>query len=114
MNLVALSWLDFIILILASFRLTHLIVFDEITSFIRAPFLTVTVEPDNNGEFIRTNVIKGTGWRYWIGLLLSCYWCIGIWSALLIVSLYWMVPALYPLLLILAVAGAAAIIESKL
>ncbi|MDQ7862784.1 DUF1360 domain-containing protein [Peribacillus frigoritolerans] len=36
--------LIFFILILATFRLTHLIVFDEITSFIRKPFLTATIQ----------------------------------------------------------------------
>ncbi len=35
-----LTWMAFIMLILASYRLTHLIVFDKITEFIRKPFLT--------------------------------------------------------------------------
>ncbi len=33
------SWLTFTMLILASYRLTHLIVFDKITEFIRKPFM---------------------------------------------------------------------------
>jgi CRISPR/Cas system CSM-associated protein Csm4 (group 5 of RAMP superfamily) len=46
----AIKWLDFIILILATFRLTHLIVFDEITSFIRKPFLTATIKENASGQ----------------------------------------------------------------
>ncbi|PTX60328.1 uncharacterized protein DUF1360 [Melghirimyces profundicolus] len=107
------SWLQLTILILASFRLTHLIVFDEITSFLRDPFLTVTYEPDESGQEVRKIEIKGEGWRYWAGSLLSCHWCMGIWSSLLLVALHLWVPASFPLLLALAVAGAAAFIESR-
>jgi hypothetical protein len=108
------SWLHFVILALASFRLTHLLVFDEITSFIRNPFLAVTYEEDASGQVMRQIEIKGTGLRYWIGSLLSCYWCTGIWSSLLLVILYWLVPAVFPLLIVLAVAGIAAVIETKI
>lgn len=108
------SWFDLVVLVLASFRLTHLIVFDEITSFIRDPFLSLTYEPDDSGQLVRKIDIKGSGWRYWVGVLLSCHWCTGIWSTLVIVALYLWVPASFPLHLVLAVAGAAAVIESKL
>lgn len=100
-----LGWFDLVILILASFRLTHLIVFDSITEFIRKPFL------DESGQEI---IIKGTGIRHFMGKLLSCYWCTGIWSSILVVLLYVYVPVTYPVFLILAVAGAAAFIESKI
>ncbi len=107
------SWMHFFILALASYRLTHLIVFDEIVSFIRSPFLNVSYEQDHNGQVIRHVEIKGTGVRYWIGSLLSCYWCVGLWSSITIVLLYMFFPVLFPLWLILAIAGAAAIIETK-
>lgn len=107
------SWLHLVVLTLASYRLTHLIVFDEIVSFIRDPFLTISYEQDDNGQVIRQVEVKGTGLRHWIGMLLSCYWCVGLWSSLGIVLLYWFFPVLFPLWLILAIAGAAAIIETK-
>lgn len=109
-----LSWIHLVILVLASFRLTHFIVFDEIASFIRAPFLTTTYEEDANGQMIQQIETKGTGLRRWIGKLLSCYWCVGIWSSILVVVLYWFFPASFIFLLILAVAGAAAVIETKI
>jgi hypothetical protein len=108
------SWIHLTILVLASFRLTHLIVFDEITSFIRDPFLSVTYEPDASGQLVRHIEIKGSGLRHWIGLLLSCHWCVGIWSSLAVLLIDLYLPSAFPLLVILAVAGAAAIIESKL
>lgn len=109
-----LSWFSLVILILASFRFTHLIVFDEITSFIRDPFLSITYEPDQSGQIVRKVNIKGTGLRHWIGMLLSCHWCVGIWSSVAIVAVYALLPWSYPVLLVLAVSGAAAVIESKL
>lgn len=108
------SWIHLVILTLASFRLTHLIVFDEITSFIRKPFLAVSFEPDESGQIVRKVDIKGTGLRHQIGLLLSCHWCVGIWSSVAIVALYTSYPITFPLFVILAIAGAAAVIESKL
>jgi hypothetical protein len=111
--LLELSWIHLVILVLASFRLTHLIVFDEITSFIRAPFITITQEEDKDGQIVQQIEIKGTGLRRWVGKLLSCYWCVGIWSSTLIIALYCWVPASFVFLVILAVAGAAAVIESK-
>lgn len=108
------SWLHFIVLILASFRLTHLIVFDEITSFIRDPFVKVIYEQDETGQVVRKIKLEGTGWQHWMGLFLSCHWCVGIWSSLFLVWLYIWFPITFPLHLILAVAGAASFIESKL
>lgn len=108
------TWIHLFILVLASFRLTHLIVFDEVTSFLRKPFLTVTYESDESGQIVRQVDIKGTGLRYWIGLLLSCHWCVGIWSSVIIVALYLYVPVIFPILVVLAIAGAAAVIESRM
>ncbi|HZG79298.1 MAG TPA: DUF1360 domain-containing protein [Brevibacillus sp.] len=108
------SFLDLLILVLASFRLTHLIVFDEITAFIRKPFLSVSYDPDVSGQLVRNVEYKGTGLRRWIGSLLACHWCVGVWVAAVILLLYTYVPITYPLLLVLAIAGAAAVIETKM
>ncbi|MFO7264206.1 MAG: DUF1360 domain-containing protein [Bacillota bacterium] len=109
-----LTWLELVVLVLASFRLTRLIVYDEITAFLRDPFFTVTYEDDGTGRVVRHVHLKGTGLRQWLGTLLSCHWCVGIWSSALVVALHWLVPATFPLLCVLAVAGAAAFLETKL
>lgn len=107
-------WMDFVILVLASFRLTRLFVFDEITAALREPFLRLVKEKDETGRAVHRVEVKGTGWRRWVGRLLSCYWCVGIWSSLFLLFLYYGVPASAPLLLLLAVAGAASILETRL
>lgn len=43
-----LTWMSFIMIILASYRLIHLIVFDKITEFIRKPFLKENKTQSNN------------------------------------------------------------------
>ena len=111
--MLVIEWLDFFILILATFRLTHLIVFDEITSFIRKPFLTATIQENASGQLEEIIEIKGSGLRHFIGSLLSCYWCVGFWCSLITVLTYYYFPAAFPILLVFAVAGAAAFIESK-
>lgn len=108
------NWMDFIIIILASFRLTRLIVFDDITAFIRKPFITISTIENSSGDLEPTIEIKGTGLRHFIGSLLSCYWCSGLWCSLIVVLIYFYLPITFPIFLILAVAGAAAIIETKM
>lgn len=48
-----------------------------------------------------------------VGYLLTCYWCVGIWSAILLGLLYILIPhiAMY-IIFILAIAGGQAILET--
>ncbi|AOV07859.1 DUF1360 domain-containing protein [Sporosarcina ureilytica] len=110
----SINWIDFFILTFASFRITHFIVFDEITAFIRRPFMSEVFKEDPSGNTEKYIEIKGSGLRSWIGKLLSCYWCTGFWSALGVVLAYIYLPFAFPILLVFAVAGAAAILESKI
>lgn len=106
------SWLDFCLLVFASFRLTRLIVYDTITEFIRAPFHETVVETLEDGSTETYIEIKGTGIKYWIGELLSCHWCTGIWCTAAIYAAYEFYPDLsMPFITILAVAGLASIIQ---
>jgi hypothetical protein len=97
-----------LIISLASFRLTRLIVFDKITEFIRSPFFDEVMEDDE--IFL---VAKPTGIKKWVGEMLSCYWCTGIWvSAFLVVGQMFFLPLFKPLTLILAIAAIASVIET--
>ncbi|MBM7702539.1 DUF1360 domain-containing protein [Metabacillus iocasae] len=107
------TWLYLILFVLATFRLTRLIVFDKITWFIRQPFHEVVEESKEDGSVETYLHIKGKGLRKWIGELLSCYWCTGMWCALALYFSYLAIPHLaFPLISILAIAGLAGIIES--
>ncbi|WP_010530165.1 DUF1360 domain-containing protein [Lentibacillus jeotgali] len=98
------TWIDFVLLILASYRLTHLIVFDKITEFIRKPFLTKKKISESETKTVpKSN----------IGYLLTCYWCAGVWSAILLGLTYLWIPEITQyLIFILAIAGGQAILES--
>ncbi|AST90656.1 MULTISPECIES: DUF1360 domain-containing protein [Sutcliffiella] len=104
-----------LLLALASFRLTRLIVFDRITSFLRKPFLDQVEELNEKGEVEEYIIIKGKGISAWFGELLSCYWCTGIWVSTLLYVLLIMFPIVgEPVLFILGVAGLAGILEAVL
>ncbi|MFT4412443.1 DUF1360 domain-containing protein [Fredinandcohnia humi] len=107
------GWLEFSLFGLASFRLTRLLVFDKITSFIRKPFLHEYEETEPDGTTATYVDVKGKGLRAWIGELLSCYWCTGIWSSgfLYIAWILWPI-GIEVLISILGIAGLAAIIET--
>ncbi|CAG9614743.1 Sporulation protein YjcA [Bacillus rhizoplanae] len=107
------SWLMFIIFSFAVFRLTHLLVYDKIASFIRAPFVDEIQITEEDGTVSTYMKIRETGIRKFFGELLSCYWCTGIWaSALLLLCYEWIPKVAEPIILLLAVAGVAAIIET--
>ncbi|MGG3888355.1 DUF1360 domain-containing protein [Metabacillus fastidiosus] len=108
-----LTFLQFFIFSLAVFRLTRLIVYDKITQFIRNPFHYEIEEVDEDGNIETYIEIKGKGLRAWIGELLSCYWCMGIWCSVFLLGLWYMWPTAGNfLLIILAIAGLAGIIEA--
>ncbi|MEH7493400.1 DUF1360 domain-containing protein [Neobacillus niacini] len=105
--------LSFTILALASFRLTRLIVFDKITEFLRDPFFDEIEEENEVGTIEVYYLPKATPIKKFIGELLSCYWCTGVWVSSALVVGYLLIPVVFvPIILIFAVAGLAAILES--
>ena len=108
----SISIFEFLLLCLATFRLTRLLVFDTITVFLRRPFHELIEETNTEGQVETYLHIKGDGLKFWIGELLSCYWCVGVWVAIFFVLAYTFIPVYVgPVVLILAVAGIASIIE---
>jgi hypothetical protein len=109
-----LTFLNFLLLSLAAFRLTRLIVYDKITEFLRDPFFDEIEETNEAGEIEIYYIPKKTGLRHFFGELLSCYWCTGIWAATGLVGVYFLLPGgvAVPVILILAVAGLASILET--
>jgi hypothetical protein len=109
------NWLNFLMLIFASFRLTRLIVYDTLTEFLRRPFHKSVEEVLPDGKTESYIEIKGTGIRYWIGELLSCHWCTGFWSTVVVYSSYLFWPRYaIPVITILAIAGCSSIIQTWL
>lgn len=109
----SINWFTFILLGLAVFRLTRLLVYDQITEFIRRPFMQEYEAPDENGELEIYLIPREKGFRGWIGQLINCYWCTGIWVSIFIFLIYWFYPIVAePLVYILSIAGFASIIET--
>jgi hypothetical protein len=107
------SVFEFLLLALATFRLTRLVVFDKITAFLRSPFIEEVEEVEEDGTAVTYIQVKGIGIRKWIGELLSCYWCAGIWCTALLVGLFYVWPTGMQLVVyVLAIAGSAAFIET--
>ncbi|MDQ0217467.1 DUF1360 domain-containing protein [Peribacillus cavernae] len=102
-----------ILLGLAAFRLTRLIVYDKITEFLRRPFFDEIEETGEDGvvEIYLTPRIGGV--RGWVGELLSCYWCTGVWVSMLLAGLYVYQTSIgnYAVI-VLAIAAISSIIET--
>jgi len=107
------DFFQFVLLALASFRLTRLFVFDKITEFIRNPFFNEVEEENEQGVKEVYYLPKETPIKKFFGELLSCYWCTGIWSSTGLVLIFYLLPTYSkPVILVLAIAGLASILES--
>ena len=108
--LVSVPPFDALIMSFAAFRITRLVVYDKITRWFRELFAeTRTVEKDGvNYVEIRT---LPNGFRHTIYDLLNCPWCIGIWSALIVVFCYFVFAWAWSVIFFLALAGAASLIQ---
>lgn len=99
--------IDLLILALASFRLTHLLVFDTIAEPVRR-LVTRSAPQDQPGQ-------DGEGSSLTIADLITCYWCCGVWVSAAVALSWFYLPQFSRLpLLIFAVAGAQAAIENFL
>ncbi|GIN19209.1 MAG TPA: DUF1360 domain-containing protein [Bacillus bacterium] len=107
------SWLEYIIFSMAVFRLTRLLVYDQITEWIRSPFMDEYEEKNDEGKTEVYLLPKEEGLRGWMGALLSCFWCTGIWVSIGLFLMRYYIPVLYkPVVIVLAVAGLAALVET--
>ncbi|MFD1017885.1 DUF1360 domain-containing protein [Thalassobacillus hwangdonensis] len=105
------SWLELVMFSFASFRLTRLLVDDTIMDWFRSPFHHYVEAKDENGETEWLLEVKGTGLRAFIGELLSCHWCTGIWSTAILLAGWLFIPYFEWIILLLAISGTAAIIR---
>jgi len=101
---------DFFVLVLASFRLVRLFVYDKVFQFFRDFFLD-TEESSVRGTKVISKIKPPSGPRRTMAEILECPWCTGVWLTLFAVFFYFFtVYAFFPLL-VLAVSGAASFIQ---
>lgn len=97
---------DYLIVTLATWRLTRLFVYDNITRFIREQFMDVV----KSGRGYRLEKPK-TGPRRLLAELFTCPWCSSVWAATIVLFLYLITPyAVFPLA-ILALSAIASFLQ---
>ncbi|HYF10508.1 MAG TPA: DUF1360 domain-containing protein [Candidatus Paceibacterota bacterium] len=106
----AISLADFLLIALATFRLTRLFVYDRITKWFRDLFLD-SQEKILDGVTYVERTAPENGPRRTISDLLGCPWCIGVWFALFASTLYFLTPFAWYLILVLALSGLATLIQ---
>ena len=97
---------DYVLVTLASWRLTRLFVYDIIMKFFREQFWDVV----KVGKGFKLEKPK-FGPRRTIADLLSCVWCFGMWSSATVIFFYLLTPyAVFPVIL-LAVGAVASFLQ---
>jgi hypothetical protein len=96
------GFLDLALLGLATFRLIHLMTYDKIFDVVRTAFM------DREGTRLKT---AERGWRRLMCELLQCLWCTGLWSALIVVTVYLLGPWGWLAVAVLAVAGLGSLLQ---
>lgn len=85
---------DALLIVLATFRIIRLFVYDRITKWLRDIFADFTEGPGKT-----------------MGDLLGCPWCIGIWASVIVTFFYFLTPMSWFLILVLAVGGVASLLQ---
>jgi hypothetical protein len=99
---ISLEFFDLAVLTLATFRLAHLFTNDKIFDFVR-----VLVFVRRGARLTKAE----RGWRRVVCELIECLWCAGLWSALIVVTIYFLGTWGVFACVVLAIAGAGALLQ---
>lgn len=103
---------DLVLIILATFRLTRLFVYDKITRFLRDMFYHREEEYTQEGVTYYRKTERTFGPLRTAYELLVCPWCFSIWAALFVSYAYFLKKDIFWLpIFILAVSGVATAIQ---
>ena len=106
-----LSAVDLAALSVASFRLGRMVNTDQVTSFLRAPFVEMHVEGAGDEALVEEQPV-GSGLRLAVGQLVKCSSCSGFWAAGFQLWGLMLAPRVArPLMWIVAANGAGELIE---
>lgn len=98
----ALGFYDVALLGLAVFRTIHLLTYDKIFEMVRAAFMDVKGTRLKNAE---------RGWRRLVCEFLQCIWCTGMWSAVIVATIYFLGVWGRFAVLVLAIAGLGSLLQ---
>jgi len=103
---------ELVILSLATFRLTRLLVYDNIALFMRDFVLDKTKTWDSKAGLytvIREKPKKGL--RRKLAELLDCPWCTGVWVSIFVIFFHYFTPLSWYVYLLLSIAGISTFIQ---
>ena len=106
----AIPLFDALLLALAAFRITRLVVYDKITRWFRELFVQKREYEKDGATWVELVPLRG-GLRRTVHDLLGCPWCIGFWSALVVTFCYFIFLWAWFVILFLAVAGAGSFFQ---
>lgn len=101
---------DALLMALAAFRITRLVVYDKITRWFRELFADTREFQEGGVTYIEIKPF-GSGFRHTIHDLLGCPWCISFWSALIIVFSYFVFDWAWSVIFFLAIAGVGSLLQ---
>ena len=103
---VDLTFTDFALISLASFRIIRMMVYDKIFAFFREQFYDPT---EYKGEVVLVKPEGGP--RRTLADLLSCPWCFGVWATAMVTFFYLLTPyAVFPVYF-LALSSVASMLQ---
>ena len=98
----SLGFYDLVLVGLAVFRAIHLLTYDKIFEMVRTAFMDV------KGARLK---IAERGWRRLVCEFLQCIWCTGMWSAVIVATVYFLGPWGKFAVLVMAVAGLGSLLQ---
>jgi hypothetical protein len=101
-DLVSVGAFDLLVMGLATFRLLHLLTFDKIFDGVRATVM------DQEGARLK---VADRGWRRLASEFMQCIWCTGMWSGVLVVTIYLLGSWGRFVAIVLAVAGLGSLLQ---
>ncbi len=101
---------DAVLMALATFRVTRLIVYDKITRWFRELFVHKRETKKDDGVWVELIPYR-SGFLATVHDLLGCPWCISFWSALIIAFIYFIFPWAWFVIFLLALAGAGSFVQ---
>lgn len=96
---------DALLIVLATFRLIRLFVYDKITRFVRDWFVEYKEAYSDQGVTYLERHQPGRGPLQTASDLLACPWCFGVWAGLVVSFFYFLTPLAWFPIFVLAVSS---------
>ena len=100
--------LELVVLALATWRVTQLLISDEIFFFIREAAYDISYDKKKDRTYYRR---PENGIRRAFYDLLNCSWCVGLWAVLLTMVVYLVVPVGNVFIYVFAIAAIASLLQ---